>query len=952
MVVTANPIATGELIGRERERAALAQAAAAVGTGQGGFLLLAGEAGVGKTALARHALAASGLRLIEGAAYPGICLPYGPLVAALRSARPTPGAAGGLINSALALMRIDLGATSDAAGRPALFEAARAALAALAHEQPTALFLDDLHWADSDSLDLLAPLAMALASEPLLVIGAYRSDETPRSHPLRRLRSELRRAGRLHELTIEPLDAAHTHDLAARLLGSPPGPALTAMLYDRTEGVPFFLEELTASLATGGQLAPGQAGLELAAGGELPLPESVRDAVQHRVVGLPEPARRALEVAAVAGLEFNCELMGALVGDDEEWLTPLLEQGLVVEAAPGRAAFRHALLREACYLDLPWPRRRALHRQLAARLEADGVPPALVAEHWLAGREPERARRALLAAADASRRVHAYRDAGVALRRALELWPEGADEAGRLDALDRLGQCAELVGDLAETTLAWREVAEGHRRGDGLRELAEVERRLAGVYERQGAWELALASRQAAAEAFIARDLPAEAATERLAAAAHLRSAAWKQAAERRWAQRPDLVACARALEGNVRARMGQVAAGVELVRIGLALALERNLVGAASEIYQRLADSLEHAGDYAGAKEAYLTAFAYCQANAVPVTAQLCLACLTCVLGQTGEWDRAVDLCREVLDAPSSSAHARAVASTVLGCVTTMRGQPGRARPLLLEGGALARQIELVAMELTSAWGLAVVDQLGGAIDSALERCRAILVRWQRTEERHYAVPLLRWAATYCAEQGAAGETRACAAALAEIAAATGQPEALAALASALGELALLDGQAEPAVGQFGQALALMSERQFPLERAQIERRAGHALARAGRREAAVERYRAAYRTAARVGARPLSQQIAAELAALGEPVARRLGRRAARQLAQGGLSRRELEVLRLVVLGRTSREIARDLVLSPRTVEMYVQNILTKLDCRSRAEATRKAAELGLLG
>ena len=112
---------------------------------------------------------------------------------------------------------------------------------------------------------------------------------------------------------------------------------------------------------------------------------------------------------------------------------------------------------------------------------------------------------------------------------------------------------------------------------------------------------------------------------------------------------------------------------GVEMVRAGLALALEHGLTSAASELYQRLADALEHAGDYGGATATYDAAFAFCAANAMDPTAQLCLACLTAVLRQTGDWDRAVDLCRQVLAAPTAPAHARTVAAGMLGVPTRL---------------------------------------------------------------------------------------------------------------------------------------------------------------------------------------------------------------------------------------------------------------------------------------
>lgn len=211
--------------------------------------------------------------------------------------------------------------------------------------------------------------------------------------------------------------------------------------------------------------------------------------------------------------------------------------------------------------------------------------------------------------------------------------------------------------------------------------------------------------------------------------------------------------------------------------------------------------------------------------------------------------------------------------------------------------------------------------------------------------------VPALRWATTFLATHGAQQDARACAAALAGLATETANPEARAALAHAIGEVSLLDGDAERAVEQFSSALELLQRLDLPFEAAQTQLRTGVALAAAGERKESVERLTSSYRTARRLGARPLAVRAAQELAALGEQLERRLGRRAAAQIGGPALTRRELEVVSLVALGRTNREIGRQLFLSTRTVDMHLRNILAKLRCRSRAEATRKAAELGLI-
>jgi DNA-binding NarL/FixJ family response regulator len=951
------------LIGREFERAALASVLATAASGSGGVVLVAGEAGVGKTRLVRAVLAGSGLRILaSGAGAPGGAIPYAPLVAALRDllrSDPEGLSMTGPLAPCLALLLPDLGLPPAQCERPTLVEALRGALAAIGRERPTAVFLDDLHWADAATLELLPALASGLSAEPLAIIGAYRSDDLTRGHPLRRARTELRRDGRLQEVPVGPFDAAETGLLAARILGRAPSPHLIAVLHDRTQGLPFFIEELATGLGESGRLHDGPDGLALADEAELPLPDTLRDAVLLRADGLSDAGRDALEAAAVVGVQVDLDLAEGLVGT-AAGLTELIERGLLLEAAAGQAGFRHALTREAVYSEVPWPRRRALHRRVAADLEASGAPSAIVAEHWLAGREFERARRALLAAATGSSAVHAYRDAAQALRRALELWPEDGEESGRLAALDQMGSCAQLAGDTAGAVRAWAEAAAGYRAIGETAALAVADRHLAGALELQGAWERALAARRSAAEAFVAADLPGEAAAERLALATHLKdSARFNEAlplltaaiAEAEQCGRVDLLARALGLDGGVRANLGETEAGLALARRGLALALEHDLAGPAAENYYWLAEILEHATDYRGARQAYREAYAFCEARNLPEMGQTCLACLGWVLWSTGEWDRAVILCEDIRAAPDAPSTAVALVAELLGHVYAARGDVKRARPLLLEGLAWGKRVEYASTEFGCTWMLARIDILQGAVESAVTRSLAALARWAETEDRYYAVQYLRWSATFLADQGRPADVGACANGLARIAAGTGTPDALAALAHALGEAALLDGDAPRAVDHFARALELLRGIDVPYERAQVQLRAGVALAATGEREAGVERLVDAYRSASKLQARPLADQAARELAALGERVDRRLGRRAAGRLERAGLTRRELEAVRLAAAGWSNREIGRELFLSERTVEMHVGNALAKLGCRSRGEAARKAAEMGLL-
>ena len=433
---------------------------------------------------------------------------------------------------------------------------------AIARRQPTVVFLDDLQWADHTTLDVLTLLAAHLADLPLLVLCAYRSDELGRDHPLRRMRSDLRRAGRFREVVLEPLRPAETTALIARLLGTPPTPDLAALLQAHTGGLPFLVEELVAGLRSMGRLHETERGVALAdAGAGVPVPDTVRDLVLLRTAALSDAQRAALEVASVVGVSFELDLVADLVGG-EEHLGDLRELGLLVEAMPGVGAFRHALIREACYREITWSRRRALHRQLAERLERRGAAPA----SWLSTgyRRASSIGRARPCWARWTPRTPRMRieDAAAAGQRALELWPDGAAEAERTVVLDRLGHCAQMSGDLAEAARTWREVAETHHGAGDLRRSADIQRRLAGVYELQGSWERALAAREAAARAFATSGRPGEAAAEHLAAASHLRSALrYPPALEllelaaraARAADRIDLQARILSTEGNVR---------------------------------------------------------------------------------------------------------------------------------------------------------------------------------------------------------------------------------------------------------------------------------------------------------------------------------------------------------------------------------------------------------------
>lgn len=941
------------LIERDEQLATLAQRLDDTRAGRGALVLVGGEAGVGKTRLVRVAVEQAGTRMLRAESTQEAREPYAPIASLLHThlvSTDDPAAAELLLLLA-----------GDAAAPSSSYPSAVAAailrwLARLGGDGPTVLFLDDLQWSDTATVELLPRLAGELEGMPVLVVAAYRSDEVMRGHPMRKLRVSLRRSAVLDEIEVPPLGPEGTRALATSLLGDEVSPALAATVHDRTQGVPFFVEELAAALAARGLVAAAPGGVELVPGGEVPLPDTVRDAIFVRLEQLGDEARSALAVAAVAGMQFELELLaelGATRGIDDAFAN-----GLAEEVAPGVGAFRHALVREAVYAEVPWRRRRELHRGVAEALERRGASPRLIAEHWLGGGERERARAALVAAAEASCSVHAYRDAAAAMRTALELWPDD-DREGRHDASNRLARCAERAGDLREAARLWDGLLTELDPASGAAartksSLALVERLLGNVARATALRAEAAAALEAAgawAEAFELRLLlvwacdsgALEGVLDALDAADH----AAKQA------NRDDLRARARSLRGQMIARRGRFEEGYELAREGLALAHESGDAKAIYDAYWYLAAIGVTRGDYVGASAALEEATEYCRATGLRGDEQFCVACLAKVHARQGEWDRALVLTEGVLASPDTTPAGRWAALWTAGFIAAARGRTTDARIWLDELEGMSRRLQHAPGLAEALVSLALADEVDG--DDAAARTRYLeLVELGRREltNAHHTASTLRAAVAFFAARGDAEQVASCTDLLSEVAARFASGDALAALAHALGEVAALAGDAEEAAAQLARALELLRELDWPFDVAMAELRAAPAFVAAGDREMGIDLLVDAYRCFRRLGATPLARRAAAALEALGEPIERRLGRRAAGELERGGLTRRELEILRRVAVGRTNAEVAGELVLSERTVEMHVRHLLAKLGCRSRTEATARAHELGLVG
>ncbi|MHB8645570.1 MAG: helix-turn-helix transcriptional regulator [Thermomicrobiales bacterium] len=374
------------LVGRDRELGLLRDQIALALTGQGHLALIGGEAGIGKTALAdaicREAAEQDALVLV------GRCYdltetpPYGPWVELFGTYAPAHD------RPALPAAFAQRGTIGDVNSQAALFHDVQDFLTALAAHGPLLLVLDDLHWADPASLDLLRFLARALAPLPILMLVTYRADELTRRHPLYALLPVLERESGATRLDLRRLSPEAVGTLVAARYPTSAADAdrLVGYLHTRAAGNAFFTIQLLRALAEGDVLRPADGGWTVGDLSGLRVPLALRQVIDGRLARLGDAAQELLGVAAVIGQEAPLALWAAVAERDEEALLTLVERAahVLVETPDGMAVrFEHALVREAVYEGLSPARRRLLHRQIGERLATRANPdPDSVAMHF------------------------------------------------------------------------------------------------------------------------------------------------------------------------------------------------------------------------------------------------------------------------------------------------------------------------------------------------------------------------------------------------------------------------------------------------------------------------------------------------------------------------------------------------------------------------------------------
>ncbi|MFF1747990.1 helix-turn-helix transcriptional regulator [Streptomyces mirabilis] len=972
-------------IGRDDELARLTGVLDRARAGTPRAVVLSGDAGVGKTRVLTEAAAhatRTGMTVLTGHCVDlgDVGLPYLPFTEIL-------GVLGGDERFAAALaahpavdrlLGSGSGTDTDTGSRLRLFEGVAGLLADAADITPLLLVLEDLHWADQSSRDLLRFLlsrgvlqnpAPGSPTHHLALFASYRSDDLHRRHPLRPLLAELARLPSVDRLELRPMADAEVARLVRALRTDALSDTTVRRIVDRAEGNAFYAEELLAALP--GDLDPAAPAM----------PSGLADLLLIRIEQLSDTAQQVLRTAAVAGRRVEHDLLRDAVQLPEDELESALREAvgrqLLVPGDDATYSFRHALAREAVYADLLPGERVRLHGAFAKLLAGRGHTAKSAAERAHHSRESHDLADALTAsleAADHAQRVGAPAEELHHVEAALELWP-AVDPGARPRTGDpvtltlRASAAAAHAGETHRAVSLTR-AALARAGSDADSELAaRVRYTLAGNLMRVDSLKAAF-TYSSEALAMIPAEPPSY--TWVWAAATHVMAARYMghdEDAERvaRQALRTaeeleladaqaDLIISLVGLEGHNRRtaegrqrlrqardlarRAGNVS--VEM-RALFNLAIGAYESGALDECLTWLAEGLERANRSGLVSSPYALELRYLQslilytlgrwdecARAAAVDAERLPPAggfavgpglyVALARGEEGAAERA----RALLDGPFDWM-ATLVAGIVLTDAAALRGDPEGAvasvrttLSSLSDGSGSERPdigVRLAALALS-----AVAD---AAVELHLTRDNAGAQRWA-----DLATELVEVARSTAAK-GEDGSRQG--------------PEGLAWLARA--EAEWLRAHSGPEVAAWEKAVAAFDYGD-PYELARCERRLAEALLVADRREEAAERARAARDTAVRLGAVPLREEL--------DTLIRR-GRLADSPSAADrvpALTARESDVLRLLARGRTNRQIGEELFITGKTASVHVSNILAKLGASGRTEAVAIAYREGLVG
>lgn len=861
-----------ELLEREQALGQLAGALKLVALGTGRTLVVAGEAGIGKTSLVerfeeQHRGQA---RFLWGAC----------------DALLTPRPLGPLYDIAAQLSGDLLSLLERNAPRPRIFSALLAEVPPA--RRPSVVVIEDVHWADEATLDLIKFLGRRITRTSALLILTYRDDEVGPRHPLRLLLGDLP-AGTISRVTVAPLSEAAVEVLARRA-GHP-----AAGVYAVTGGNPFFVTEVLASAAPG-------------------VPPTVRDAVLARAERLSPRARSVLDAAAVIGARAEPWLLRAVVGDDTAPVEEAVSRGLL-RSIEGGFAFRHELARQAILDAIPPATARALHHAVLDALRsspAGGDDPARLAHHAEAAGDGQAVLRYAPEAGDRAVALGAHREAAAQYARALR-FAHALEPARRARLLERYAQEASVLDQLAESIEARRCAVELFRAaGEPLKAGANMARLASHLVSAGRNAEGERLSRQAIELLETLPPGPELVTAYRIQAGLRMLNRDTREAVA--WGERALALATAMGTPEEIAAIHNAIGsalltAGVDEGRrhleLSRALAQEAGLDPAVALAYLNLGSALGEQHRFHEAEEALAAGIAYAAERDLDNMRNYMVAWQALVHLYLGRWNEAAEEASDVLRRPATSAIARIMALVALGRLRARRGDPdamsplGEALALAQQTATLQRVAPVRAARAEAAW-------LAGRSETVLLEARAAFDLAAQHDHAWFIGELGFWRWR-------------------------------------VGDLAAPPpGSARPfrlqMEGDWQAAADAWAQMGCPYEQAR-------ALAD-GDDEAA----RRAVTIFDHLGARPAAELVRRQLRARGVRSIPR-GPRAVTRRNPAGLTARELEILALLGEGLQNAEIASRLVLSPKTVDHHVSAVLAKLEARSRAEAVAAAYRLGIL-
>jgi DNA-binding CsgD family transcriptional regulator/tetratricopeptide (TPR) repeat protein len=857
-----------------------------------------------------------------------------------------------------------------------LFDQVLALLACAARARPLVLVLEDFQWADRSTCDLLAFLVRAVRREPIALIITYRSDELRRRHPLRHCMLELERTGSAIRVELAPFTRSELREQVEAILDEPPPAPLVDRLLERSEGNPFFTEELLAS-----SNEPGE-----------PLPDSLRDTLLARVESRSTVVRDLLRIAAVAGRTVDHALLAAVAELSEDDLNGALREAvetylLAPDTAAAGYSFRHALLREAIYSDLLPGERRNLHLRLARTLSgqpglagAKATGAAELARHWQAAGELPAALAAFVSAAVAAEDVYAVSDAWLQYERALEIWDRVAPAPGelpleRLEVLRRAADAALTAGEEERAINLVRDLL-------GRIDERDDPTRAALAYERLGRYlwiaghdEDALPAYRRAVE-LMPHDPPSKELALVLAAEGQALMLCDRTSESN--SRCNEALAIARAvdaeaveahvlntLSGNL-SRVGEFEQAIEATRQALAIARRHRLADEVHRSYINGSVALEEAGRV---EESIALAWeGIASAREFGVERQwgdVLRAELADRLLQVGRWREAEELLEEVID-HSPTGVERRMAYRSLGYLRAERGEVDAAAEALRQAEEQNRR-SLGSMALGPlAAARASLELWAGRPQAAAAAVSECLRRLGDGEQVLSTARLYELGARACADLAgrAPGDTRTIAEQTATaqklLERLDGRVAELTGVIPALVRASRAGCAAEGSrIGGAGDAVLWAEARQEwdrchnRYHAAYARLREAEALFASGNDRGGAETLlRDAHAVAHELGARPLCR----ELEALARRARVELGPEHPGEAPPNAaldrleLTPRELEVLALLAVGLTNREIAAELFISTKTASVHVSRILAKLSVPNRAAAAAAAHHLGV--